>query len=121
MLRYELHEDEGILVVSPSGPLQASDFEQLTRAVDPYIERNRKLRGLLIHAESFPGWNSFGALLSHFNFVRDHHRKIARVAAVTDSGFLSIAPQVANHFVEAEVKHFAFHDKQAALAWLRQA
>ncbi len=121
MLRYELHEDDGILIVTPSGPLEASDFERLAHAVDPYIESNRKLRGLMICTESFPGWSDFAALISHFKFVRDHHRKIARVAAVTDSGFLSIAPGIASHFVEAEVKHFDFRAREAALAWLKQA
>jgi hypothetical protein len=29
-------------------------------------------------------------LLSHFKFVKNHHRHIAKVAAVIDSGFLSI-------------------------------
>jgi hypothetical protein len=121
MLRYELHEDDGILVVMPSGALEASDFERLARAVDPYIESNRKLRGLMICTETFPGWSDFRALISHFKFVRDHHRKIVRVAAVTDSGFLSIAPSVAGHFVDAEVKHFDFRAREAALAWLKEA
>ena len=120
MLEFELNENDGILVVMPSGPLAAADFERLTRAVDPYIEQKGMLRGLMICAESFPGWSDFAALISHFKFVRDHHRKIARVAAVTDSGFLSIAPRVASHFVKAEVRHFDFRDKNAALVWLGQ-
>jgi hypothetical protein len=41
--------------------------------------------GLLIEAPSFPGWGSFGALINHMKFVYDHHRKIDRVAAVTDN------------------------------------
>jgi len=121
VLKHELNEADGILVVTPTGPLEASDFERLAHAVDPHIEKNRKLRGLMIYTESFPGWSDFAALISHFRFVRDHHEKVTRVAAVTDSGFLSIAPSVASHFVEAEVKHFEFRDKTAALAWLRHS
>jgi hypothetical protein len=44
----------------------------------------------MIRTESFPGWESFGALVSHLKFVADHHRQIERIAAVTDSGFLKI-------------------------------
>jgi hypothetical protein len=40
----------------------------------------------MIHAESFPGWESFGAFVSHLKFVGDHHRQIERIAAVTNSG-----------------------------------
>ncbi len=119
MISFELLRDEGILVVEPQGSLEASDFAALTREVDPYIEANGKLSGLLIHSESFPGWGDFGALISHLSFIRDHHRDIGRIAAVTDSAFLSIAPRVASHFVKAEVRHFDFSDRKAALAWLR--
>lgn len=59
MLKFELRKDDGILVVTPSGPLEAPDFGRLAHAVDP--------------------------------------------------------------FVKAELKHFDFCDRDAALAWLRQA
>ena len=119
MISFELLRDEGILVVEPKGTLEVADFAALTREVDPYIEEKGELRGLMIQAESFPGWGDFGALVSHLSFIRDHHRDIVRVAAVTDSAFLSIAPRVASHFVKAEVRHFDFSDREAALAWLR--
>ncbi|GKS58141.1 hypothetical protein YTPLAS18_16680 [Nitrospira sp.] len=73
MLAYELLRKEGILLVRPQGPIQAGDFEAVATVVDPYIEQAGRLRGVLIEAPSFPGWDSFGALLSHLRFVRDHH------------------------------------------------
>ncbi len=120
MIKHELHRDTGILIVTPQGRLEAADFEKLARDVDPYIKENGRLGGLMICAQSFPGWNDFAALISHLRFVKDHHRNIARVAAVTDSGFLSVAPRIAKFFVQAEVKHFDYKDKEAALAWLTQ-
>lgn len=119
MLVHELLPDEGILLVRPQGPIQAGDFESVAKVVDPYIEQNGKLRGVMVEARSFPGWDNFAALLSHLCFVRDHHRFIAKVAAVSDSAILSIAPQIAKHFVEAEFRHFNADDREAALAWLR--
>lgn len=119
MLVHELLPDEGILLVRPQGPIQAGDFESVAKVVDPYIERCGKLRGVMVEAPSFPGWDTFAALLSHLRFVRDHHRFIAKVAAVSDSAILSIAPQIAKHFVEAEFRHFNADDREAALAWLR--
>jgi hypothetical protein len=120
MLRHELLTDDGILLVRPQGPIQAGDFEAVAKVVDPYIEQNGRLRGVMVEAQSFPGWDTFAALLSHLRFVRDHHRFIAKVAAVSDSTILSIAPQIAKHFVKAEFRHFSAEDRKAALAWLRE-
>ena len=47
------------------------------------------------------------------------HQKVRKIAAVTGSGFLSIMPQVANHFIRAEVRRFGYDDKDAALNWLK--
>lgn len=120
MIAYELLRDEGILIVSPKGRLESADFTRLAQEIDPYIQEEGKLAGLMIYAEAFPGWEDLGALLSHLKFVKDHHKHITKVAAVTDSKFLSIMPGVIDHFVSAEVKYFDYRDKEAALEWLRK-
>ena len=119
MLSYELLRDEAILIVHPDSPLESADFTAVAAEVDPYIEAHGKLAGLMIEAETFPGWHDFAGLVSHLRFIRDHHRNIAKVAAVTDSGFLAIMPKIVDHFVSAEVRHFEFADRDAALAWLQ--
>ena len=75
----------------------------------------------MIYVESFPGWDSFAALVSHIRFVKDHNKRIQRVAAVTDSGFLSTIPKIAGHFVRAKIQHFPYQDKDAAMQWLSMA
>ena len=119
MVSHELLRDEGILIIRPEGSLEASDFQNIAQEIDPYIEANGKLRGVMIDAESFPGWKDFAALVAHLKFVRDHHRKIEKIAAVSDSSFLSIAPKIASHFVQADVRHFAESQREEAFAWLR--
>ena len=49
------------------------------------------------------------------------HRKIARVALVTDDKVLSHLPELAKHFVAAKVEHFATDQANDALVWLRGA
>ena len=120
MLNHELRHDDEILVLNPEGPLEAADFTMLTGLVDAYLERNGKLRGVLIHAKSFPGWKDFGALLAHLKFVKAHHRRIEKVAVVADGAFANIVPQVTNHFVHAQVRHFDLVSEGAAWDWLRQ-
>ena len=118
MIRVELLKDKGIVIVTPEGKLEASDFDRIGRVVDPYINANGKLSGLMICAAAFPGWSDFAALISHIRFIKGHHRKINRVAAVTDSDFVKIMPIVAKHFVAAELRHFSFAEKEHALTWL---
>lgn len=118
MIQHELLRDKGILIVTPQGSLEQKDFDMLASEVDPYIQEKGRLNGLMIHAKSFPGWHDFAALISHFRFVKNHHQHVAKVAAVTDSGFLSILPHIAKHFVRAEIRHFDYDDKENALMWL---
>jgi SpoIIAA-like len=119
MVHYELRRPEGILVLRPEGSLEASDFQKIAQEVDPYIEANGKLHGVMIDAETFPGWKDFAALVAHLKFVKDHHRNIEKIAAVSDSSFLSIAPKIASHFVQADVRHFSHSQRDEALTWLK--
>jgi hypothetical protein len=121
MIDAQLFREFGVVEVIPSGALTAVDFEQLAALVDPFIEANGDLRGLMIVADRFPGWDSFAALVGHIRFVRDHQRRIRRVATVSDGLTLTVAPQLARHFVKAEVRHFPFAGREAAMEWLKQA
>jgi SpoIIAA-like len=119
MLKFELLKDVGLLIVEPREALTAEDFRAICQTVDPYITANGTLTGLLLDVPSFPGWDSFGALVEHMKFVREHHRKIGRVAVVTDSTILSIAPKIAEHFAHPEFKVFKSEERADALAWLQ--
>ena len=121
MISFEIIKEDGIVVIEPSGTLEQADFERLTREIDAYINEKGFVNGIIIHTRNFPGWESFGAFTHHMKFIKDHHRKIKKVAAVTGSTFMSIAPKIANHFVSAEVKHFDYADMDAAKKWVKEA
>jgi len=118
MLKVTIHEADGIAVLEPDGALTQKDFETAATIIDPMIERLGKLHGVMIHTKDFPGWDSFAAMLTHLKFVRDHHRKVERVAMVTDSPLGDFAEVVSGHFVAAEVKHFAFNAFKEARLWV---
>ena len=120
MIHFEFLSNQGILAVTPEGPLESADFQKLAEAVDPAIEAEGDLRGLLIDAPKFPGWQSFGDMISHFKFVKNHIRHIKKVAVVSDNSFLSVMPRAVGHFVHAEVKHFGKGEKENAMAWLTE-
>jgi hypothetical protein len=120
MIKHEFRENDGILIIEPESSLQASDFDTLSSIVDPYIEENGKLNGLVIHTESFPGWQDFGAMLAHVIFVKHHHAHISKVAAVADEGIIAILPTIADHFVKAGVKHFGADNLDCVVEWAKQ-
>lgn len=118
MIHYELMQSEGILIVSPEAPLKTDDFQKLSEELDPYIEARGKLHGLLIDANTFPGWEDFTDLITHLNFVEHHHKKIKKIAVLSDDSFLSAAPTFADHFDQAEIKHFPHSEREDAIHWL---
>jgi len=118
MMNYTLDETNSVLHVRPTGPLQKEDFETLARAVDPFIERTGGLQGLLLEVVHFPGWENMSAVVRHFQFVRDHHRLIKKVAIVTDSSLGEAAEHIASHFVAAKIKHFPAGQLDEAKTWV---
>lgn len=118
MMAIDLDKKTGIAVFRPGSPLSEDDFKKAADVIDPFVLEKGRIKGLVIHTESFPGWESFSAMMEHFKFVRDHHEKIDRVALVTDSMVGDFAERVAAHFVSAEINTFAFSDLVRAKNWV---
>lgn len=118
MIEHTLDKTHGLLFVRIKDSLQEGDFAELANTVDPYIEQAGELAGIIIQAPSFPGWDSLGAMVGHFRFVRDHHQHIKKVGLVTDSALGKVAAQLASHFVSAEIRHFPVARLDAATHWV---
>ena len=114
---HRLLADSGVIVVEVTQALRARDFDELAVTADAWIEAHGHLQGLVIHARRFPGWENLGGLLRHIRFVRDHHRKIRRIALSADGELAALGPRVGEHFVQAEVKTFPFDALDSAIAW----
>jgi hypothetical protein len=56
--------------------------------------------------------------MEHIKFVQEHHRKIDRIAAVTDSQILKIAIGSAKFVVHPEFQIFGSGERERALSWL---
>ena len=116
-LMHRLLPEVGVLVVEPGGPLRPEDFDALALTVDPWIEAHGTLRGLVVHAREFPGWENVAGFLRHLRFVRDHHRKVRKIALAASGRLAEWAPKLAEHFVDAEVRHFGYDELDRAIAW----
>jgi hypothetical protein len=119
VLEYSILKPEGILLLTPTVPLSKEDFAGVGELVDGYLASHTNLHGVLVHSESFPGWDSFGGFRAHVRFLRDHERKIDRVALVTDSPVAGAAEAISRLFISADIRHFGFADYKVALAWLK--
>ncbi len=105
-------------LIEPQGPLSKEDFAAIASQIDPVIESEGALDGLIIKTRDFPGWQGLGDIIEHFRFVKNHHRVIKNIALVTDAGVGERLPGIVGHFVEAEVKHFEFDNYEAAVEWI---
>jgi len=118
MIEHRLDAQHSILHIKPTSALKEEDFARLAKAVDPQIEKTGGLAGLIVEVSAFPGWDSLGALAAHFRFVRDHHKRVRKVAIVTDAPIGSVAEKLAAHFVAAQIKHFPAGQAGAAQKWI---
>ena len=117
MLEHNL-DSHGILHLHPKGALAKEDFASLAKTVDPYIEKQGDLAGIILDVAKFPGWDSLGAMAAHIRFVRDHHKRVKKIAVVTDAKLGDVAEKIASHFVAATIKHFPAGQTQAAEQWI---
>ncbi|MFD9098489.1 STAS/SEC14 domain-containing protein [Streptomyces collinus] len=114
---HELLPDSEVLVVEVGQPLRAQDFDALAQTADSWLETHDALAGVVVHARAFPGWENITGMLRHVRFVHDHHRKVRRIALAADSRLAGLVPHLANHFVQAEVRQFAYGELDDAVNW----
>ncbi|MFF9481856.1 STAS/SEC14 domain-containing protein [Streptomyces sp. NPDC014733] len=109
--------ESDVLVVEVGPPLRAQDFDALALTVDTWLGTHPELAGVVVHVREFPGWENLSGLIRHVRFIRDHHRKVRKIALAADGKVAALMPQFANHFVRAEVRRFGYDALDDAVAW----
>ncbi len=118
MLKIILNEKEALAILQLEGALSSKDFEHAVEVIDPFLEKNGQLNGIIIYTEHFPGWDSFTSLVRHLKFIKNHHEKVTHLAFVTDSIIGEFAIKIGSHFVAAEVKIFPYKALDNAKNWV---
>lgn len=116
-ISHRLLPESEVLLVDVEHPLRTEDFDALAQTADSWLRAHDALAGVVIHAREFPGWENIGSLIRHMRFVRDHHRKVRKIALAADSKAAALVPQLAQHFVQAEVRRFGYDELDDAVAW----
>lgn len=116
-MTHRLLLEEGVVVVKLLAPLATETFEALALTVDHYLATHDRLEGLVVEAQSRPSWENLGSFLRHLGFVRAHHKKIARVALVTDAPIARAAATLADRMLGPEVRSFPADALDGAIGW----
>ena len=113
-----LDKTKQLLILEPQTVLTKEDFNYLATVVDPYLYKGNTLKGLMIKTKNFPGWDSVSALKEHISFIKQHHKKIEKLAFVTDSSFIDAIKTIASAFVHPKIKEFEYAKADEAFDWL---
>ncbi|WP_457745443.1 STAS/SEC14 domain-containing protein [Sulfurimonas sp.] len=117
-LKVTLEEPSKIAILEPLDALSADDFLAAKSKIDPFIEENGKLNGIIIYTKEFPGYDSFGGFIKHMEFIKEHHKHIKKLAFVTDSPVGELGEKIGSHFVSARVKNFQYKELEEAKRWI---
>ena len=118
MVNINLNKDLGYAILSIKGLIEVKDISHLTSEVDHYIEEQGPLAGLVIKITKFPGWENLDSFIKHFKFVKNHHKKIGKVAFMSEDNLITRFPELANHFLKAELRHFGDGKMDEAVEWI---
>lgn len=117
-LSYSILPARRVLFIELQSELHAEDFDALSKAVDTWSESTQSsLHGIVVHARERPHWDSLGALFRHARFVRNHQKKVSRVAIAADGKLTAIVPPVLDLLVHPDVRSFPFDEVDRAIEW----
>ena len=114
---HRLLPEDGVVVVEIKQALHAYDFDPVVLTVDTWLEAEGELRGLVMQAHDFRGWENVGNFFRHLRFVKHRHQQLGRVALAADGSVRTLAAALGEHFVNAEVRNLRFDEIDAAVAW----
>jgi len=118
MLFVTFDESRSIITLEPDASLTKEDFQSATRIIDEHLSLKGEIKGIIVQTETFPGWASFQAFLSHLKFIKDHHQWIKHIALVTNSRARKLAEPLAKHFISAKIMQFSFDEAEHARRWI---
>ena len=116
----KVHYDETVLYIKVLGKVEKGDFEDnIKMPADHIISEYGKIRGILIDASEFEGWEDFPALMEHIGFIRQLNHDVYRVAIIGDKTWQKLLPPIAGLFVEPVIRRFDPGHGEEAEDWIK--
>ena len=116
MIRTEAISPNALKIV-PSKKLTEADFEGLAPQVDATIATRGQVR-LLIDASEFNAWESFAAIQAHASFIKNHQRKVERLAIIVGHDWQHWLVEAARMFLHPEARSFNNSREDEARKWV---
>ncbi|MCV6603794.1 MAG: STAS/SEC14 domain-containing protein [Porticoccaceae bacterium] len=117
MISCSLFEDIGVCLLELAEHISEGDMQEARDQINEYLGSHPDLSGLVVHAEFFPWWSEFAALVGQLSFAGNHHQTLVRVAICSDVDVEDLLPAIGKHFFAAEVKSFKGDQVSEALHW----
>jgi hypothetical protein len=110
--------ESNMVEIKVTGALNHHDFKELAQKIDPLINRFGSLK-LFVDATHFTGWDNSQAAEQHFRFVKEHHKKIDKIAVISGHAWQHWLISVIKIFIHPEIKIFSDHQFPEARNWLQ--
>ncbi len=122
MLNFQIDFDEEAEIIKSkvSGTLVEGDITNVIRPQVLKIYRTNSLvKGALIDATDFDGWDKIDELKEHFNFLKDYEERTHRIAILGDEMWKKTL-QTIGLTLETKVKVFSSTEINKAYEWFEQ-
>ncbi len=116
MIKTELISANALKIVVPD-KLKADDFHQIAPQIDSLIRQHDKIR-LLIDASGFNGWENIAAFENHAGFVKNHQKKIERIAVITAHEWQHLLIGAVRIYVHPEARAYDKSHAREAFQWI---
>ena len=120
MISCTLFDDIGVCLLELAGQVTAQDLDEASQAVNEYLAKHQHFNGLVVHAEFFPWWADFAALVGHLKFSGNCHQTLVRVAICSDIDMAGLLPTIGDHFFAAEVRSYKDDQVSEAMHWVQR-
>lgn len=117
MLTAEALSDR-ILKLHITGTLQARDFAVAESQFNQMIAQAGKIN-VLVDALAFEGWEDMDAAKAHFHFLREHQKKVGRVAVVARHSWQHWLAMLAGVFVDPDIHTYDENEYDQAEIWVQ--
>jgi hypothetical protein len=116
MIKTEIISGNALKITLPD-KLNADNFRQVAPQIDSLIRQHGNIR-LLIDASGFHGWENIGAFETHAGFVRDHQKKIERIAVIAAHDWQHWLIATIRIFVHPDARAYDKRHEHEALQWI---
>lgn len=116
MLSHKVNTQTGIVEIEIDGTADTESYRALISDLDRLIEANDKISILEIVRDI--GWLSPGIWWEDLGWSFRHLKDIARVAIVTDKGWINPIIKIMAGVMSAEIETFRLDELDKARAWI---